>query len=99
MRCLDGSWRFGRFETDAKDGYDTPGLPNTECPEPYACGNSEAPSCYTAHAGVGCSDESCCRAVCVVDFTCCEVAWDANCADQAELTCFVPSEPPAVFMS
>jgi hypothetical protein len=99
VRCLDGSWRFGRFETDAKDGYDTPGLPNTECPEPYACGNSEAPSCYTAHAGVGCGDESCCRAVCVVDFTCCEVAWDANCADQAELTCFVPSEPPAVFMS
>ncbi len=99
VRCTDGSWRFGRFDPAAKDGFDTPGTPNTECPDPYACGNPDGPSCYTAHAGVGCADESCCRAVCLLDITCCEVAWDASCAETATLTCFVPGKPPAVRIS
>jgi hypothetical protein len=99
VRCLDGSWRFGRFDIAAKDGFDTPGTPNTECPAPYACGNPKGPSCFTPHAGVGCADESCCRSVCALDLTCCEIAWDATCAELATLNCFVPGKPPEVSLS
>ncbi|MFQ5463806.1 MAG: hypothetical protein ACE5E5_14410, partial [Phycisphaerae bacterium] len=31
----------------------------------------------------GCVDECCCRAVCTVDSFCCDVQWDATCADEA----------------
>jgi hypothetical protein len=99
VRCLDGSWRFGRFDIAAKDGFDTPGTPNTECPAPYACGNPKGPACFTPHAGVGCADEACCRTICAVDLTCCEIAWDATCAELATLNCFVPGKPPEVSLS
>ena len=99
VKCTDGSWRFGRFDPAAVDGYGTPGTANTSCPLPYACGNAKGPGCYEAHAGVGCADESCCTAICRLDLTCCEVAWDASCAEQATLLCFVPKNPPAVGLS
>jgi hypothetical protein len=51
------------------------------------------------HTAPGCSDSTCCDAVCRIDVTCCEVTWDATCADQAELQCFVPTTPPVVGMS
>lgn len=43
--------------------------------------------CCTAHVGVGCSDDSCCLAVCAVDPTCCSQGWDNLCASQAEDLC------------
>jgi hypothetical protein len=99
VRCAGGSWRFGRFDPAAKDGFDTPGTPNTECPAPYACGNPKGPACFTPHAGVGCADETCCRTICALDLTCCELAWDASCAELALLNCFVPGKPPVVGVS
>lgn len=47
------------------------------------CGDPDAGSCCEAHAGVGCSDAICCRAVCEVDAFCCSTGWDALCAEAA----------------
>ena len=99
VRCADGSWRFGRFDPAATDGFGTPGTANLVCPPAYACGTPKGPSCFDPHGGLGCSDESCCASVCRVDPTCCEVSWDASCAEQATLNCFIPPNPPAVKLS
>jgi hypothetical protein len=96
VRCDGGAWRFGRFDPTATDGFGTPGTPNLTCPPAYACGTPKGPSCFDPHGGLGCSDEACCASVCRIDVTCCEVSWDASCAEQATLNCFVPGEPPAV---
>ena len=99
VRCNDGAWRFGRFDPAATDGFGTPGTANLVCPPAYACGTPKGPSCFDPHGGLGCSDESCCASVCQIDVTCCEVSWDASCAEQATLNCFIPAEPPAVEIS
>ncbi len=99
VKCTDNSWRFGRFNPAATDGFGSPGVANTTCPPAYACGNPQAPSCFSPHDPPGCSDQTCCNSVCVVDVTCCEVTWDADCANQATLNCFVPSNPPDVQIS
>jgi hypothetical protein len=94
FRCVpEGTWTAGVFETVAED---TPGAANPACPEPPVCGTG--PDCLTAHAAGGCSDESCCESVCVIDPSCCETAWDAACVKEAQSTCY-PTTVPVVFMS
>ncbi len=99
VKCEDGSWRFGRFDVAAVDGFATPGAPNTVCPPAYACGDAKGPSCYEPHASAGCSDSECCASICQIDVTCCEVAWDQTCADLAMLNCFVPKTAPAAIIT
>jgi hypothetical protein len=93
-RCVpDGTWTAGVFETVVED---TPGAANPACPEPPVCGTG--PDCLTAHEGPGCSDESCCDSVCVIDPSCCEANWDAACVEEAQSTCY-PTAVPDAFMS
>jgi hypothetical protein len=96
VKCTDGSWRFGRFDPAATDGFGTPGTANTVCPPAYACGVPGGASCFAPQSVPGCSDETCCASVCAIDVTCCELVWDASCAEQATLNCFIPSNPPDV---
>jgi len=35
----------------------------------------------------GCSDAACCLLVCLQDSFCCEIEWDADCAERASITC------------
>lgn len=49
-----------------------------------ACGIGGA--CDQVH-GPGCSDESCCNAVCTIDPYCCEGNWDASCVNVANERC------------
>lgn len=35
----------------------------------------------------GCGDATCCAATCNVDQFCCDVTWDASCADEAQCVC------------
>lgn len=99
VKCADGTWGVGRLDTAAVDGFGTPGSANVGCPLPNPCGNPAAGSCYQVHTTPGCADAACCNTVCVIDVTCCEAAWDATCADAAELQCFVPVNPPSVIIS
>lgn len=99
VKCADGSWRFGRFDAAATDGFGTPGTANLVCPPAYACGNPSGGDCYVEHPTSGCADGACCDAVCRVDITCCEAAWDTLCVDQANLQCFMPTTPPNVQIS
>ena len=99
VKCANGTWGVGRLDTAAVDGFGTPGSANVGCPLPNPCGNPAAGSCYQVHTTPGCADAACCNTVCVIDVTCCEAAWDATCADAAELQCFVPVNPPSVIIS
>ncbi|MFO0873731.1 MAG: proprotein convertase P-domain-containing protein [Phycisphaerales bacterium] len=47
------------------------------------CGNAASGDCCSAHVGTGCDQLDCCSAVCAIDVTCCDVGWDASCADLA----------------
>lgn len=51
-----------------------------------ACPNP-AGECFTAHGGLGCSNETCCNMLCAVDPVCCEVEFDDFCADEAGGIC------------
>ena len=58
----------------------------------WDCGGGGGPcvgdgDCCTANGTPGCEDAACCGAVCAIDVFCCDVEWDALCADQAEATC------------
>jgi hypothetical protein len=57
------------------------------------CDEPRAGSCLSPHANPACNEANCCASVCMTDTTCCEVAWDEDCARLAiELctTCGVP---------
>ncbi|MCE2881449.1 MAG: hypothetical protein LW636_03675, partial [Planctomycetaceae bacterium] len=99
VKCTSGTWGNGRFDPAAVDGFGTPGTANKVCPPAYACNQPKGPSCFEAHATPGCSDGACCTAVCQIDVTCCDVEWDAACAQSATLQCFIPTNPPAVTLS
>ena len=51
------------------------------------CGDPGAGDCCSGGKTAYCSDGLCCNAVCALDPTCCEVAWDAGCADLAAQVC------------
>ncbi len=56
------------------------------------CGVTDA-SCFLPHDGIGCDDEDCCAATCMVDPSCCDTAWDAICAAEASDLCGAPPAP------
>jgi hypothetical protein len=49
--------------------------------------SSSANDCCVANGTPGCSDETCCNAVCAADPFCCSVAWDGICAGSAAVLC------------
>jgi subtilisin-like proprotein convertase family protein len=53
------------------------------------CGDRDAGDCFTANGTPGCSDAACCELVCNQNQLpyCCEVGWDALCADRALRHC------------
>jgi len=59
------------------------------------CGEPAAGDCCSAHAGQGCSEQACCEAICLLDISCCESAWDELCAEaaRANLACDCPTCP------
>lgn len=60
------------------------------CQEPEACQTSACPgtgSCCEANDSPGCEDANCCGLVCAADTTCCDTAWDAECAGLASRLC------------
>jgi hypothetical protein len=90
-----GAWTIGSFSSLTSD---TPGSLNAICPEPSPCGNPSLADCFTASRVGGCSDAACCEAVCTIDPTCCDSAWDAACVAEANANCLA-SEAPAVALS
>ncbi len=52
-----------------------------------ACIGSTNACDVEAASGTGCSDQTCCQAVCKEDAFCCTTRWDAVCADRANSIC------------
>ncbi|HMN95059.1 MAG TPA: hypothetical protein PKC43_00020 [Phycisphaerales bacterium] len=46
-----------------------------------------AGDCLVPHGGLGCFGIACCGAVCDFNPACCDVAWDQDCVDIAEIYC------------
>jgi hypothetical protein len=44
------------------------------------CGDANAGDCCTGHLTPGCSNATCCEAVCACDPYCCNTAWDSACS-------------------
>ncbi len=61
--------------------------------ERCSCGGEDAPACFAAHAGTGCSNPSCCALVCTADPFCCETEWDAICVARALESCAGCGDP------
>ena len=85
-----GDWQVGAFMYYLSGG-DTPGTANRDCAAGpvLECGESIAGACNEAHANPFCSDMNCCYAVCTLDPSCCNEAWDAACVTQAATSCAV----------
>lgn len=48
------------------------------------CGSPQAGSCFVPHAKPNCNDASCCELLCgIIDPTCCQIAWDVICVQEA----------------
>lgn len=56
-----------------------------ECPPVVACPG--VGDCCVEHLSIGCTDRTCCEAVCVIDPFCCDSGWDAGCVNVAETEC------------
>lgn len=54
---------------------------------PASCGQPASGTCYASKPSPYCRDESCCIEVCAVDNYCCQVVWDAACAEYAATFC------------
>ena len=52
-----------------------------------SCGKPNGNDCCAANTTPGCSDATCCEAICAVDPFCCESQWDQICADAAIAGC------------
>jgi hypothetical protein len=64
-------------------------------PEPQ-CGAPQTGDCFEANGSPFCDDQACCDTVCAVDPFCCDVTWDAICAEEAaELCACGPEQVPA----
>ncbi|MEC8320109.1 MAG: hypothetical protein VX012_01780 [Planctomycetota bacterium] len=63
----------------------------TECKPTENCGDPSARSCFLTSSFPGCSDGTCCVEICRdFDPFCCEVRWDAICAQQSVFYCDPP---------
>lgn len=62
-------------------------------PPPRACLESDA-DCFAPHDGTGCNWLPCCTRICEIDALCCNLVWDAFCAEAAQVLC---DPPPACF--
>lgn len=51
------------------------------------CGDPAAGNCCEAHATPACADPACCVPICAADSYCCDVEWDATCAETAVEFC------------
>ncbi len=51
------------------------------------CGVLAAGNCYEANGTPGCQNADCCRVICALDPTCCEIAWDELCRQAAADVC------------
>ncbi len=49
------------------------------------CGHPNNGACGVAHASPSCSNELCCQTVCEMLPRCCEVMWDQDCVDVADI--------------
>ncbi len=54
---------------------------DVECPP--GCGDPDAGDCCSATGTPGCADFDCCQAICAFDVFCCDMEWDAFCAEEA----------------
>ncbi|MGA0420338.1 MAG: hypothetical protein ACO3P9_09945, partial [Phycisphaerales bacterium] len=54
---------------------------------PTTCGDPETGDCCVANGTPFCADGACCNDVCASDPRCCDVEWDANCAELAATLC------------
>lgn len=67
------------------------GTINISCdPVNEACLNGQG-DCLQPQPSPGCSDVLCCDRICDEDAFCCDVEWDAACADIANLLCTTPA--------
>lgn len=55
-----------------------------------ACGSENAGPCLIANGSIGCDQSDCCAVVCEADPFCCDIEWDALCADAAAAVCCIP---------
>ncbi len=53
------------------------------------CGGPGAGDCCIANGSPACDDSSCCELVCSIDPFCCDIEWDATCADLAAQVCVI----------
>jgi hypothetical protein len=51
------------------------------------CGAPDASDCCAPSTSPGCAEATCCEFVCSFDISCCDVAWDASCAQTAIQFC------------
>jgi len=72
-----GGWNGTEFGVAAVTLTFTPAA--TGCPSTGGCG--------VVHATPGCSDATCCTAVCAANPLCCEIGWDQTCVDGAVAAC------------
>ena len=73
--------RLGTFPPGTEGG---PGAVSVSCGFENCPGEG---ACGVEHGGLGCSDESCCNAVCAVDSVCCLDNWDDVCVQEASALC------------
>ena len=57
------------------------------CRGATTCGAPSANDCCAPSTTPGCNDAECCETICTFDFSCCDTAWDANCAQKAIKFC------------
>ncbi len=51
------------------------------------CGDINSGSCFIPSKTPYCDDIACCQNVCLIDISCCQIAWDQDCVDLAETEC------------
>ena len=56
------------------------------------CGEVFAGPCRLPHKTPACDDAACCLLICAADPFCCQVSWDVNCAQTAEVSCVPEAE-------
>jgi len=84
FRCEpDGTWVVG---SNAAGVSDTPGTLNLAC-SGDSCGDPGSGDCFSDNGTPGCDDSKCCNLVCAIDPACCNIVWDATCAQLANFNC------------